>query len=71
MPPSCEGRAGWRPVNVVAPIAGEVAKELMRLFVEKAGGVSNARLMLDAEYAATDLAIDALEEARIAKETQP
>ncbi len=58
-------------MNVVAPIAGEVAKELMRLFVEKAGGVSNARIMLDAEYAAADLAIDALEEAKIATETKP
>ncbi len=58
-------------MNVVAPIAGEVAKELMRLFVEKAGGVSNARIMLDAEYAASDLAIDALEEAKIATETKP
>lgn len=45
--------------------------QLIKAAVAAAGGPDKAKAIIDAEYAATDAAIDVLEEEAIAKESEP
>lgn len=76
MPGQGQSQPGRRQMSTGSDVAeaAELAAPvvaLVKAVVELVGGPAKMRDILDAEYRATDIAMDALEQEKIAKETEP